>query len=280
MEVQGSGARADARIPHQRRRHRHRRPRSIRCGSSLEPASGGLKPYLLVRGRLEALVTRALYYDLVELAVTDEQRASACGAAARSFHAGGLKRDAVKGNGKMLKDPPLLTIRRKFERPSRELIAKLAGAQTGHVVDALYGRGALEQARQAGRSGARAASSARALTCESGANDNLAIMAALVIAAAGRRDHRGLRRLLRPPRCVGDNLAIMAKNKGVVAIVTDGMARDREGIVGGGPAGVRARHHAQLLRAERARQAGLRRSCAAASPSSRVTWCWATATAW
>jgi len=35
---------------------------------STEPTSGGLKPYVLVRGRLEALVTRALYYDLVELA--------------------------------------------------------------------------------------------------------------------------------------------------------------------------------------------------------------------
>ena len=34
----------------------------------VEPGSQGLKPYLLVRGRLEALVTRALYYDLVELA--------------------------------------------------------------------------------------------------------------------------------------------------------------------------------------------------------------------
>ena len=29
---------------------------------------------MLVRGRLEALVTRALYYDLVELAVTDPER--------------------------------------------------------------------------------------------------------------------------------------------------------------------------------------------------------------
>jgi hypothetical protein len=38
----------------------------------VEERSGGLKPYLLVRGRLEALVTRAVYYDLVELAVTDE----------------------------------------------------------------------------------------------------------------------------------------------------------------------------------------------------------------
>lgn len=46
----------------------------VRCGSehplrfALEPQTGGLKPYLHVRGRLEALVTRALYYDLVELA--------------------------------------------------------------------------------------------------------------------------------------------------------------------------------------------------------------------
>ena len=34
----------------------------------IEAGSGGLKPYVRVRGRLEALVTRALYYDLVELA--------------------------------------------------------------------------------------------------------------------------------------------------------------------------------------------------------------------
>lgn len=46
----------------------------VRCGPKHplrfveEAGSGGLKPYLLVRGRLEALVTRALYYDLVELA--------------------------------------------------------------------------------------------------------------------------------------------------------------------------------------------------------------------
>lgn len=36
------------------------------------PPDGGLKPYVLVRGRLEALVTRALYADLVELAVENE----------------------------------------------------------------------------------------------------------------------------------------------------------------------------------------------------------------
>jgi hypothetical protein len=43
----------------------------IRFG--VEPGSQGLKPYLHVRGRLEALVTRALYYDLVELAVEEER---------------------------------------------------------------------------------------------------------------------------------------------------------------------------------------------------------------
>lgn len=40
----------------------------------VEPGSGGLKPYLHVRGRLQALVTRALYYDLVELAVDEENQ--------------------------------------------------------------------------------------------------------------------------------------------------------------------------------------------------------------
>jgi hypothetical protein len=40
----------------------------------VEAGSGGLKPYLHVRGRLEALVTRAVYYDLVELAASDGDR--------------------------------------------------------------------------------------------------------------------------------------------------------------------------------------------------------------
>ena len=43
---------------------------------AIEPGSQGLKPYLHVRGRLEALVTRALYYDLVELAVSEDRDAT------------------------------------------------------------------------------------------------------------------------------------------------------------------------------------------------------------
>ena len=38
----------------------------------VEPGSGGLKPYVLVRGQLEALVSRAVYYDLVELVAGGE----------------------------------------------------------------------------------------------------------------------------------------------------------------------------------------------------------------
>ena len=46
----------------------------VTCGAEhpmrfeIEPGSGGLKPYLRVRGRLDALVNRALYHDLVSLA--------------------------------------------------------------------------------------------------------------------------------------------------------------------------------------------------------------------
>ena len=38
-----------------------------------QSGSGGLKPYVVVRGRLEALVTRAIYFDLVELAVHEHE---------------------------------------------------------------------------------------------------------------------------------------------------------------------------------------------------------------
>ncbi|MBU2582493.1 MAG: DUF1285 domain-containing protein [Alphaproteobacteria bacterium] len=38
---------------------------------ALESESGGVKPYVKVRGRLEALLSRALTYDILELAETD-----------------------------------------------------------------------------------------------------------------------------------------------------------------------------------------------------------------
>ena len=40
----------------------------------VDPRSGGLKPYLLMRGRLEALFIRARYYDLVELSAVEDSQ--------------------------------------------------------------------------------------------------------------------------------------------------------------------------------------------------------------
>ncbi len=133
----------------------------------------------------------------------------------------------------MLKDPPLLTVRRTFQRPRRELLAKLAGAQTGHIVDALQGRAALDH-RIKPVDPECAQFVGPALTCQTGADDNLAILAALVLAEPGDVIVAAADGFSETA-VVGDNVAMMAKNKGVVAIVVDGMARDSTGIV---PAGL------------------------------------------
>jgi uncharacterized protein len=71
MEVSGQG-------PSQRLTFRTNIDDIVIVGSThplrfvLEPSSGGLKPYVRVRGRLDALVTRAVYYDLMELAVSND----------------------------------------------------------------------------------------------------------------------------------------------------------------------------------------------------------------
>lgn len=52
----------------------------VRCGPqhplrfACQDQTGGLKPYLRVRGRLDALLTRALIYDLLELVVENGGR--------------------------------------------------------------------------------------------------------------------------------------------------------------------------------------------------------------
>jgi 4-hydroxy-4-methyl-2-oxoglutarate aldolase len=129
----------------------------------------------------------------------------------------------------MLKDPPLLTVRRKFARPRRDLLAKLERAQTGHIVDALHGRAALDH-RIKPVDPECAQFVGPALTCQTGADDNLAILAALVLAEPGdvivvAADG------FSETAVVGDNVTMMAKNKGVTAIVIDGMARDSTGTV-------------------------------------------------
>jgi len=132
----------------------------------------------------------------------------------------------------MLQDPPLLVVRRAFERPDPAKVAKLAGAQTGHIVDALEGRGALDNAIKA-VDPAKAQFVGVALPCETGPSDNLAIMAALSIAKPDDVIVAAADGFL-STAVVGDNICLMGRNAGLAAIVIDGMARDADGIVGAG----------------------------------------------
>ena len=128
----------------------------------------------------------------------------------------------------MIQDPPLLTIKRHWERPDPSLVARLAGAMTGHLVDAMDGGGAMHAGIKP-VDPARAAFAGVALPCQTGPGDNLAVMAALALAKPGdvivaaADGFQG-------SAIMGDNVAWMGRNAGVVALVTDGAVRDAAGI--------------------------------------------------
>lgn len=132
----------------------------------------------------------------------------------------------------MLEDPPLLVIRKTFPRPAAAKLSKLKGAQTGHVVDAMDGRGALDAAIKP-VDPSKAQFVGTALTCETGPSDNLAIMAAVALAQKGDVIVSASDGFL-STAVVGDIVSMMAQNAGIEAIVLDGMARDSEGIIGVG----------------------------------------------
>ena len=128
----------------------------------------------------------------------------------------------------MLKDPPLLTIRRAWQRPDAFTLGRLKGVQTGQAVDAMQGRGALDAAIKA-VDPATAFFLGTAVTCETGPNDNLAIIAAIALAQPGDVILAASEGFTQSA-VVGDNVTMVAKAKGVSAIVIDGMARDIAGI--------------------------------------------------
>ena len=128
----------------------------------------------------------------------------------------------------MLKDPPLLTIRRAWQRPDAFTVGRLKGVQTGQAVDAMQGRGALDAAIKA-VDPATAFFLGTAVTCETGPNDNLAIIAAIALAQPGDVILAASEGFTQSA-VVGDNVTMVAKAKGVSAIVIDGMARDIAGI--------------------------------------------------
>jgi 4-hydroxy-4-methyl-2-oxoglutarate aldolase len=132
----------------------------------------------------------------------------------------------------MLGDPPLLTIRQHIARPPRARIEALRGAQTSHLVDCMQGRGALDW-RIKPVDPANAVICGPAVTAFAYPADNLAIFGALDIAEPGdviivaNDGYTGT-------ALIGDLVAGMMRNKGVAGFVTDGLARDRAGILAAG----------------------------------------------
>jgi 4-hydroxy-4-methyl-2-oxoglutarate aldolase len=128
----------------------------------------------------------------------------------------------------MIGDPTKLVIRARFARLSAAQLAPFRERSTAFVVDAMNGRGALDQAIKPLDPGSRVVGSA--LTARAGARDNLAALAALdliepgdvlVIATQGFEGTATL----------GDHMARIAELRGAAGVVTDGMARDAAEII-------------------------------------------------
>ena len=129
----------------------------------------------------------------------------------------------------MLEDPPILTIKKSWQRPIKAKLERLNGVQTGQAVDAMDGRGGLEAAIKP-LDANYCTILGTAITCETGPNDNLALLGALALAQPGDVvvcASEGF-----PHSAVfGDNTAILAKNKGLAGVVIDGMMRDLAGLL-------------------------------------------------
>ena len=128
----------------------------------------------------------------------------------------------------MLEDPPILTVKRPSRRPTAAQIAAFEGAMTGNVVDCMAGRGAMDHTIKP-HDPSIAVTCGPALTCVAYPADNLGVVAALHLAQPGdvivcANDGYSTTAI------VGDLVCGMMKNKGVAALVTDGMIRDQVGI--------------------------------------------------
>jgi 4-hydroxy-4-methyl-2-oxoglutarate aldolase len=132
----------------------------------------------------------------------------------------------------MIENPPLLTIHRGWRRPDHALVARFRGAQTANLVDAMEGRGAVDW-RIKPLDPTSAAFVGPALTAYAYPADIVAMFGA--IAEAERGDVIMLAcDGFTGTAVIGDQAAGMMRNKDVTAFVTDGLARDRAGIVATG----------------------------------------------
>jgi 4-hydroxy-4-methyl-2-oxoglutarate aldolase len=128
----------------------------------------------------------------------------------------------------MIEDPPLLTIRRRLDRPPVAVVEAFNGVPTGYLVDAMGGRGGLAQSIKPLVPGS-AGLVGVAITCHCGPADNLAVFAALDAAQAGDVIVAATDAFA-GTAVTGDLLLGMARNKGIAGFVTDGLVRDVVGI--------------------------------------------------
>ena len=135
----------------------------------------------------------------------------------------------------MLDTPPALTIRRTFHRPPRDAVAKLEGALTGQVADALGGLGALDAAIKpiAGAPPSMQSFVGPAFPCMNSPADQLALVGALAYAEPGDVLVVGTEAYL-GTAVIGDLMAGMLLNSGAAALVTDGAVRDTNTLKGYG----------------------------------------------
>lgn len=132
----------------------------------------------------------------------------------------------------MIEEPPMLTIRETFPRPTQAQLDAFKGVPTGFVCDAMGGQGALDSRIRPigfGRD-TRCEVVGTALVADNGPQEILATMAALHILQPGDivvaavHGHRNC-------SASGDQFCGMLRNKGAGGFVTDGEMRDYDGIV-------------------------------------------------
>lgn len=132
----------------------------------------------------------------------------------------------------MIKDPPLLKIRRGFPRPSKKTLAAFAGVPTGYLVDAMGGAGCVDY-RIKPLVQSATVMVGTAVTCHAGPADNLALFGAIHAAKKGDILVAATDSFT-ATAITGDLLLGMAKNRGVAGFVTDGLVRDLVGVLGVG----------------------------------------------
>ncbi len=132
----------------------------------------------------------------------------------------------------MINEPPRLTLRRNFPRPTAAQVEAFRGLSTGFVCDAMDGRGGLETAiaplDRSGRLPAQAVGVA--LVADNGPEEILATMGAVHIMQPGDMVVAAVRG---GGNCsaAGDQFMGMLRNKKAAGFVTDGPMRDYDGIV-------------------------------------------------